>query len=746
MLRSRASKLLRTRRVALRVCPDVGTRLQPDGRIAVEARASRLRLATADHPPEGWTWVTVATEPDDPPLHMHLAPEGADPIPLPGLGGGRYRRLVHLPAGRPLHLLPHDRPGPTPRFRHVEAVETTWPAVLAHAMRARPGEARAALGLALRRGPKAGLGRLMTALAAPEQAVDYARWIVEFDTLTAEDEAQIRTWIAGFRRRPRFSVLVPVYASNPAHLEAAIASVETQLYPDWELILVDDASPSDAPRRILRAAEARDPRIRALYRPVNGNISAASNDGLAAATGDYLALLDHDDLLAPHALAVMAGAMQGEPEPDILYSDEDALDSQGRRRQPHFKPIFNEELFYGQNLINHLGVYRMSLARAAGGFREGYEGSQDHDLALRCLARVGSKAIRHVPHVLYHWRIGDGAATYSTRKRAATAASARRALADHFDACGIRARIEPGPADYHRIVRERPDPAPKVSILIPTRDRVDLLRMAVSGALSKTAYPDLEVIVIDNGSVEAKSRAYFREILEDDRVRVLDAPGPFNFSALNNRAAAAASGDLVLLLNNDIEMVEPHWLDALVAQAMRPEVGAVGAKLLYPDRRIQHAGVVMGLGGIGSHAFCGLKNGDDSYFRRADLAQEIGAVTGACLLTRKAVYDRLGGLDADHLKVAFNDIDYCLKVRKAGLNVIYEPRALLIHHESASRGLDMMDAEKAARLDREAAVMKARWGSWVEEDPYYSPNMARAGLIFRPAFPPRVDKPWRRGA
>ena len=587
-------------------------------------------------------------------------------------------------------------------------------------------------------------------LAPHEQTpMDYQVWAEAHDTLSGADRTAIRAHIQRLKRRPLISVVMPAYETDEAWLKAAIASVEAQLYPHWELCVADDASPSPHVWRVLQEAAARDPRVKVVRRETNGHISAATNSALALASGEFVALMDHDDILPEHALYEVAVELDAHPDADLVYSDEDKIDETGARYGGYFKTDWNAELLLTQNMVSHLGVYRRSLVEQVGGLRVGFEGSQDYDLALRVSEATTPERIRHIPAVLYHWRQPMAAASFSQGAMDRCAESALKAVAEHLARTGQAGATVERQADapaWLQVRRPLPDPAPLVSIIVPTRDRWMLLAACAEGVLTKTDYPNLEFIVVDNGSVEPATETLFQTLSADPRVRILRRPGPFNYSALNNDAAEAARGEILVLLNNDIEVIESHWLAEMVSQAVRPNVGAVGARLLYPDGSLQHGGVILGVGRdtrVAGHIHPGAAREDNGYFGCLHVARNVSAVTAACLAMRKSVFDEVGGLDADHLPVAFNDVDLCLKVREAGYDIVWTPHAELYHMESASRGSDARP-EQAARARREIAWMRERWGATLDHDPFYGPNFDHLYGDCRPASPPRRIKPWLR--
>jgi len=572
-------------------------------------------------------------------------------------------------------------------------------------------------------------------------ASDYARWIRCYDRLEREDVRRIREQIASFEYSPLISVLLPVYNSNLRWLRRAIVSVQKQLYPHWELCVVDDASTYRKLWPFLQRCARRDRRIKVMCRTENGHISAASNDALHLANGDFVALLDHDDELAPTALYFVALALNKNRDLQLLYSDEDKLDAQNRRSEPYFKSDWNPELLLAQNFVLHLGVYRTDLIRHVGGFRIGFEGSQDYDLTLRCIEQIRPEQIEHLPRVLYHWRMTDeSTASYATAKPYAQEA-ARHAVQEHLDRTGIAAMVVPHYGVYLRIKYALPAERPIVSIVIPTRDRALCLRKCLDSIFEKTDYRNYEVIVLDNESHESETLEFLAALEKRERVRVERIEGAFNYSRLNNRGVELSRGSFIALLNNDVEVINDGWLSEMVSHALRPEVGMVGARLWYPNGTIQHGGVILGAGGIAGHAHVGLRH-EHGYFARANLAQNFSAVTAACAVVRRKVYLQLGGFDEVNLAVTFNDVDFCLRLREAGYWVVWTPHAELVHHESASRGFDD-STPKQVRCLAETDYMKAKWGDKLRRDPFYNPNLSLGENLFTLAFPPRTTKPWQ---
>ncbi|MCM2131841.1 glycosyltransferase [Larsenimonas rhizosphaerae] len=551
---------------------------------------------------------------------------------------------------------------------------------------------------------------------------DYAAWVEHFDTLDVAERRRIMGIINAWDECPTFSIIMPTFNPEPDMLRAAIDSVIGQLYPHWELCIADDASTDPAIRDILDHYARAEPRIKVAFREENGHISASSNSALALAKNEWVALFDHDDLLTEHALFYMAEAIRGCPDVKLLYSDEDKVDQYGHRQAPYFKPGWNRDLLYSQNFICHLGVYQRDIIERIGGFRLGLEGSQDHDLALRFIEQIEDHQVHHVPRVLYHWRMHAASTSAGGEAKPYTVKAGLKALNEHFQRTGRRGHVEATPFGY-RARYTLPDSPPLVSLVIPTRNSADLVRMCIDSIMSKTNYPQYEILLVDNNSDDPEALAYFAELGRRPNIKVIRDEQPFNYSAINNDAVARASGEVIALVNNDIEVISEDWLTEMVSLALQPGVGAVGAKLLYPDDTIQHAGVVLGIGGVAGHSHKHFPCTSAGYLNRLNLISSYSAVTAACLVIRKSIYDDVGGLDEDHLKVAFNDVDFCLRVREAGYRNVWTPYAQLYHHESVSRGAENTP-EKMARFSSEVTYMRERWGDLLDRDSAYNPNLS----------------------
>jgi O-antigen biosynthesis protein len=551
------------------------------------------------------------------------------------------------------------------------------------------------------------------------QGSPYDVWISKNEP----DEAALteqRRQAAQIFYRPLMSIITPVYNTPPDVLRAMLDSVLAQTYDHWQLCLADGGSTDPAVRAVLEEYARRDERIQPKFLTQNLGISGNSNEALQLACGEFIALLDHDDEIAPNALYENVLLLNRYPDADMIYSDEDKLDIYGNRWGPFFKPDWSPDLFRSMMYTCHLGVYRTSLIKELGGFRSEFDGAQDYDLVLRlteCTTRI-----HHIPRVLYHWRVIAGSAAGDPDAKPYAFAAQIKAISEHCQRLGWDCTVEPGNFRGHNRVRHHLAAPPRVSIIIPTRDQADILRRCIESIRARSTYTNYEIIVVDNGSTEPETLDYLRLLAAQADTRILPFPSEFNFSAINNYAAAQAEGELLLLLNNDTEVLSPDWLEAMVGPALREEVGAVGARLLYPDGTLQHGGVILGGPLVALHAHKGLPAESHGYYGLAKVTRNVSAVTGACLMTRRALFHHLGGLDEDRLAVAYNDLDYCLRLREQGHLIVWTPHAELLHHESFSRGYDT-SGEKVERLRGERAYVEKRWGHVLSRDPYYNPNL-----------------------
>jgi GT2 family glycosyltransferase len=732
-----------------------GVVVDGDGHRSLGDDPQLLLRSPRRRPPRGWVEIGFDIETRGPWLSPRLYVDAGlgfsegQSHPLQVRRGGRVEAVLRLPDRvRALRLDPLSTSG---RFairdvtiREIGITQLTR-AIVPHLpwFAPRPQDLGRVVGRALKVFRTGGARSLaQRVLTLDNEQADYQTWVDTYDTLTDSDRALIRRHVEALPIRPTISIVMPTYETPEPWLRRAIESVRAQLYPDWELCIADDGSTAPHVHRVLEEYRLLDPRIRVVHRHRRGHISAASNSALELASGEYTALLDHDDELAERALYTVAAEINAHPSAELIYTDEDKITPQGRRCDPYFKPDWNPDLFLAQNLVTHLCVARTARMREVGGFRTGYEGAQDWDLAMRIAERVGAARIRHVPEILYHWRIVPGSTALAVGEKSYASEAQRNTLVSHFERIGTPADVLPVAGICWRVRYPLPRPAPWVTAIIPTRDRVDLLRRCIDSLRTHTAYPRLELVVIDNQSTDPMTLAYLKDLAGTPGITVVRYDAPFNYSAINNLGARHARGEMLALLNNDVEVAASGWLEEMVSQACRPEIGAVGAMLYYPNDTIQHAGVILGIGGSGiaAHAYAYRPRGYAGQIGRALLVQSLSAVTAACLVVRRAVYEEVGGFD-EHLGIAYNDVDFCLRVRARGYRNLWTPHAELYHHESASRGLENTPA-KLERLARDAEYMRRRWGAVLDADPAYNPNLALDGDSFGLAFPPRGRKPW----
>lgn len=526
--------------------------------------------------------------------------------------------------------------------------------------------------------------------------------------------------IKEIKYRPLISVLIPVYNVDAKYLNECIESVLAQSYDNFEICIVDDASTKKKTLGTLKKYEKNE-KVRIKYRSKNGHISRASNDALKMAKGEFIALMDNDDLLAPNAFYEVVKVLNKDKKIDFVYSDEDKIGLDGKRCEPHFKPDFSPDTLFSLNYICHLSVIRTNLVRKVGGFTVGLEGAQDHDLFLKITEETDR--IYHIPKILYHWRMIPGSTAANLDNKDYASDNGKKAIEEALKRRKLNAHVEKDlPSTYYQVVYDLKKES-LVSILIPTRDHAKITGACLKSIFEKTTYKNYEVIVIDNGSVEKETVDLFNKYKKEHKnFKVFVEDIEFNYSKLNNLAAKKAKGDFLVLLNNDTEIISPNWLEMLVGYAMQPHVGAVGPKLLYPDNTVQHAGVILGLGGVASHAYLGSEREDLGLYGRLRVPYDYAAVTGACLCVSKKKFEEVGGLEED-LKVAYNDIDFCLKLLEKGYYNVFLPMVELYHHESKSRGSDF-DADKIKRFDSEQDYMWEKWGDLLKDDKFYNPNFA----------------------
>jgi len=546
------------------------------------------------------------------------------------------------------------------------------------------------------------------------QTSEYQDWLRP-RRVKPDEIGALRTEAKNFGYQPCISIVTPVFNTPVGWLTDCVESVLAQAYEKWELILVDDDSTDPETIKALRELGARDSRIVLAKDEMRGGISAASNHGLSLAQGEWIGFLDHDDVLEPDALFQNVKWLQAHRDADMIYSDEDKLTEQGFDA-PIFKPDWSPDYFLSCNYICHFTIIRRELLRKIHGFRSEFDGAQDYDLFLRIMEETDR--IDHIPRVLYHWRRSLTSTADNIRRKPGSLETGRLALESYLERRRESGHVTVDWGTHAYWIKRQLTESKKISIIIPARDRVDLLARCLDSLTSKTTYAPYEIVVVDNDSQSEEARTYFSSL----KHRVVRYSGPFNFSAMNNFAVEQTDSPWLLFLNNDTEVIEGEWLTMMAEHVQRPSVGAVGPKLLYPDDTVQHAGIVVGVGGIAEHAFRGLPGDAPGVCRQLQTTRNYSAVTGACLLTRREVFDEVGGFDEEQLPVTFSDVDLCLKMRRAGYRVVYVPFAKLYHHESATR--------RPAVEPLETEVMRERWSDVLEHDPYYNPNLSRERADF----------------
>lgn len=539
-----------------------------------------------------------------------------------------------------------------------------------------------------------------------DSTASYDNWIHENEKTSIEEYQMLSDEL---EFRPIVSIIIPVYNARIDLLKDAIDSVKSQVYDNWEICIADDCSTDKKLTQYLKQIESEE-KINIVFRKENGHISKCSNSALKIAKGEYVALLDQDDILSPNALYEVVNLLNQDKSYNLIFSNEDKIDENGLKRfNPYFKKGWNYHLLLSQNMVSHLGVYKKSIIDKIGGFRVGYEGSQDYDLLLRFIEQIDEKTIGFIDKILYHWRVIKGSTAMNIDEKSYAVDAGIKSLQGHLDRTNQNAKALPSPAIpfYFRVKRKLVS-KPLVSVLIPTRNMLEDLKKTIDSVLHNNSYDNYEILILDNNSDEKETLDYFKEISKDKKVRVVPCPGEFNYSAINNKGVVNSKGELILLLNNDVIAIEEHWLEEMVSQIQHKDVSIVGAKLLYPDNTIQHAGVGIGIGGVAGHLYLGFDKDAFGEAGRIQLIQNLDAVTAACLLIKKKDFNEVGGLNEINLKVAFNDVDLCLKIRKIGRKIVYTPYAELYHYESKSRGSDLAP-DKQARFKREVDYMLETW-------------------------------------
>lgn len=549
---------------------------------------------------------------------------------------------------------------------------------------------------------------------------DYDTWLRIMRVSRQELFEQRKT---KFSYAPKFSVVVPLYHTPAKFLKDLVRSMMYQSYANWELCLVN-ASPEDRHlTSLLENWAMRDKRIRVIRLEKNLGIAQNTNAGIAASTGEFIAFLDHDDFLEPDALFCYVDALNKDKTIDVFYSDEDKTDEYAAHYfYPHFKSDFNIDLLHANNYMCHFLAVRKSLVDTVGGLNEKFDGAQDYDFVLRLTENT--KKIYHCPRILYHWRCSNQSTAANQGNKMYAIHAGKAALNAHYKRIGWNARAQEGAVDGWYQTKFTLKEEPLVSILIPNKDHTDDLDVCLNSFFERADYQNYEFIIIENNSVLPETFAYYEKIeKEHDNVKVVYWEAGFNYSAINNFGFKFAKGDYIMLLNNDVELITPDIFQSMLGFCMRPEVGIVGAKLLYNDHTVQHAGVLVGAGGLADHVFKGIHEDDPGYMGRAISSQDVSAVTAACLLVKRSVYEEVGGLE-DEFQVAFNDVDFCLKVRKAGYLIVYDADVKLFHYESKSRGMEDT-TERFIRFGNEMMLLNSKWdilSTFV--DPYYNPNFS----------------------
>jgi len=548
--------------------------------------------------------------------------------------------------------------------------------------------------------------------------------------LREKDIFRLKSNIEDFKIKPTFSIVMPVYNPPIEFFKKALESVLNQVYDNWELCLADDCSTDPEVKKTIKHYSKNNSRIKVKYRTENGHISKASNSALEMTTGDFIVLMDQDDELAINALYENVKLINEHPKADLIYSDEDKIDEDNNHSYPHFKPDWSPDSLLSRNYLGHLTVFRASIFKQIGGWRVGFEGSQDYDLVLRFIEETEN--IFHIPEVLYHWRVhstsaaaGEDAKPYAyiAAQKALTEALIRRgetgnvSFLDGFRGYSIRYKIK--------------DPDKKVSIIIPTKDKTDVLSVCIESIFSKSTYKNFEIIVIDNNSSESK---FFKlmekwKTKEPERFKYIKAPIKFNFSSLVNIGYKNSTGEYLILLNNDTEVISPDWIEGMIEQAQRPSIGVVGCKLLYPNETIQHAGVIIGMGGVAGHALVGEHRFGPGYFNYVNMANNYSALTAACVMVRKDAFEEVNKFD-EEFTVEYNDVDFCLKLLEAGYHNIYLPHVELFHHESITRGHPHATKESYERHIVEVNKFKSKWLKYIKHDPCYNPNLTLGASNF----------------
>lgn len=568
-------------------------------------------------------------------------------------------------------------------------------------------------------GVKATILRAVDKLSGRD-SINYRAWLKRHSPTKAILEQQRKT---EFEYQPRISIVVPLYKTPLNYLDELIRSVKAQTYSNWELCLSDGSGENSPLTEVLKEYQKQDDRIKVVYNQKTLRISDNTNAAMEIVTGDYIAFADHDDLLAPNALCECICELNKDRGIDVLYTDEDKIDMAGKEHfMPHFKPDFNIDMLCSVNYICHLFVVKKELLHDVGVLNSEFDGAQDYDFVLRCVEKA--KNIKHIAKILYHWRAHKDSTAENPESKNYAFEAGTRAVQAHYDRVGIKAMVQQ--TEHKGLYRSKYilTEKPLISIVIPNKDHTNDLDKCIRAIEEKSSYRNYEFVIVENNSTDEKTFEYYQKLESQcERARVVYwKEQGFNYPAINNYGVEQARGEYVLFLNNDTEIVNEDCLEELLGYCMRDDVGAVGARLYYEDGTIQHAGVIVGLGGIAGHAFVGYPHDALGYFGRIQMAQDYSAVTAACMMVKKSVFEQVQGFD-ERYAVAFNDVDLCMKIREAGYLIVYNPYAELNHYESKSRGYEDTD-EKVQRFNSEIMLFQTRWNRFLEQgDPYYSPNL-----------------------
>jgi GT2 family glycosyltransferase len=550
--------------------------------------------------------------------------------------------------------------------------------------------------------------------------IRFGAWYKKYESLE-----RVKSKSSNTDNQRKISILIPVFEPKLGHLRQSLKSIQSQSYENWQVCIAYEKSSSKWARYI-QSLSVENPRIKTIELDKNMGISHATNAAAKIASGSFYVFLDQDDMLTPNALAEINNVLSRRPRVRYIYSDEVKVSEKGKPLSHHFKSDLNVELSWTYNYFCHLSAIDGELYKFLGGMRSDFEGAQDYDLALRVMDTVPESEIFHIDKILYKWRVHNLSTSTNVKNKSYAVEAGLAALRDRIvrtKKMGTVQYSSIGNSQWYEFIPDLPVDKPLVSIVILTRDRPDYLKMAVASIIDKNNYELFELIIVDNASIERETLEFLHSLKSDQRVTVVRDESEFNYSLLNNRAVSMARGELLLFLNNDVEALDPNWMIELVRVILQEGVAVSGAKLVYPDKRIQHAGVILGIGGVAGHANKYAKPGDAGYFGRIEACQQFSAVTGACMMVRRDAFLQVGGF-TEQLAVSFNDVDLCLKIGSTGRRIVYTPRAALIHHESVSRGTDSRP-DQISRAEAESLYMKEKWSKAIKRDPFYNINLTR---------------------